>query len=112
LDRTKTDKKFKKIKIQIKNADVSVAGGITHYLYEMVDEQELHSVSIDEVRKSKNSIEVILIAVVSFGITFIAGKVVDIPYNRAVKKILLMLRKRKRKKQGTLDAFMNDEPIE
>jgi len=112
LGKINSDKKFKKIKIQIKNADVSVAGGITHYLYEMVDNRELYSVSIDEVRKSKNCIDVILVAVVIFAIGYFAGKGLDIPYNRSIEKIRLMLLKRKRQRHGTLDAFMDDDPIE
>ena len=104
-------KQFKKIKIQIKNADVLVAGEITHYLYNMVDDQELQLVSIDEVRKSENSIEIIL-GVVLFGIGYLAGKALDIPYNHAVNKIRSMLRKWKNSKRGTLDIFMDDESIE
>jgi len=113
LGRGKNDKQFKKIKIQIKNAPVLVAVNITYSLYEMVDKRELQSVSIDKVRKSENSIEVIIGLGISFAIGYIAGKVVDIPYNYAVDKILSILRKwKRRQKRGTLDIFMDDEPIE
>jgi len=115
LVKINSDKKLKKIKIQIKNADVSVAGEITHYLYKMVDNQELHSVSIDEVRKSEKSIEVVIIVVVWIATnvaSYLLGKGLDIPYNRAVRKIRSMLLKRKRQRHGTLDAFMDDDPIE
>jgi len=108
-----SSKQFKKIKIQIKNVDVTIAGSITHYLYDMVDNQELQSVSIDDVRKSKNSIEIVLGAVGVFLIGYTAGKALDIPYYHAVSKIRSMLQKWKKKsKHGTLDFFMDDEPIE
>jgi len=105
-------KKFKKIKIQIKNVDVPVAGEITHYLFEMLDNQELQSISIDEVKKSKNCIDFIIGVVVGFVVTYFAGKIVDIPYNHTINKIRSMLQKWKNPKNGSLDFFMDDDTIE
>lgn len=108
-----SDKKYKEFKIHINNAHVNIASGITHELYEMVDSKELHSISIDDVRKSKHSVEILFGILVGFGASYIAGKIVDIPYNHTIERIHIMLKKWKRKTpQSTLDIFFDDEKIE
>ena len=112
MKKEKSEKKYKEVKIHIHNAHVNIAGGITHQLYEMVDAREIHSVSIDDVRKSEHSVE-ILIGVVIFLGGYAASKVLDVPYNHALKGVHSMLKKWKRKTpQSTLDIFMDDEQIE
>ncbi len=107
-----SEKKYKESKIRINNAHVKVAGGITHELYDMVDAKELHSISIEDVRKSKHSVEVLFGVIIGFGASYIAGKIVDIPYNLTIEKIHRMLKKWKRKTpQSTLDIFFDDEKI-
>jgi len=113
LAKNRSEIKYRNFKIHINNARVNTASGITHELYEMVDKQELYSVSIDGVRKSKHSVEVIFGLVVGFAVAYVAGKIVDIPYNHAIKKIITMLKKWKRTSpQSTLDIFFNNEKIE
>jgi len=113
LKKEKSREKYKQVKIHIHNAHVNIAGGITHQLYEMVDTREVHSVSIEDVRKSEYSVEVIIGVIIGFTASYLAGKVVDIPYNHTLKRIHSMLKKWKRKTpQSTLDIFMDDEPIE
>ena len=103
---------FKKIGIRIVNANVEAAGEITHYLFEMVDDRELEWVSIENAKKSKNSVEVIFGALVTFGAGYLAGKALDIPYYRAKEKIFLALQKLKKSNQTTLDVYMDDESID
>lgn len=113
MKKEKSGEKYKEVKIHIKNAHVNIAGGITHQLYEMVDAREVYSISIDDVRKSKNSVEVIIGVMIGYGVNYLAGKALDVPYNHVLGKIHSMLKKWKRKTpQKTLDIFMDDESIE
>ncbi|TAK25109.1 MAG: hypothetical protein EPO37_01810, partial [Nitrosarchaeum sp.] len=107
MTKAESDIKYKEVKIHIKNAPVTIAGGITHQLYEMVDLQEVHSVSIEDVRKSEHSVEVVIGVIIGFGANYLAEKVLDVPYNYTIKKIVSMLKKWKRNTpQKTLDIFM------
>ena len=109
----RSDKKYKEFKIYMNNAPVETASGITHELYEMVDSQEIHTISIKNVKKSKHSVEVIIGVIIGFTVPYIAGKFVDIPYNIAVKKIHTRLKNwRTKSPQSTLDIFFDDEKIE
>lgn len=112
MKKEKSGEHYKEVKIHIKNADVYVASGITHQMYEMVDVQELYSISIDDVRKSKNSVDVIIGVIIGFSVNYFVEKAADIPYNYTVEKIRSILKKWKKKTpQKTLDIFMDDEQI-
>jgi len=50
--------------------------------------------------------------VVTFGIGYITGKALDVPFNRAKEKIFLMLQNRKKRDQSKLDVFMDDKRID
>jgi len=103
---------FKKMQIHLKNADVEEAEGITHYLYQMIEDRELEWVSIENVKKSPNSIEVFLLAVVSFGLGYLGAKAIDPAYERAKEKILDMLKKWKNRSQTKLDVFFDDKKMD
>ena len=109
---TKEKQKFKKIKLHIKNAPVDVASNITHQLYQMVDNKEIHSISIDNVRKSEHSIE-ILVGIGVFLSGYAASKILDVPVNHVLQKIRMNLIKWKHnKKQRRMDVFFDNECLE
>jgi len=107
------DKKKHRIEIRIRNADPWAAGWITQYVYKMVDRKELEKMQITHIKKSEKSIELIITGVFIFLAGYIAGKVLDIPYNSTLKKLLRLLRRWKRKRRNmSLDIFIDGEPIE
>lgn len=106
-------KKRIRFKIRIKNADPWAAGWITHYLYKMVDRNEIERMDLTKIRKSEKSIEVVVVGILIWAGGFIAGKVVDIPYNSAAEKLLRLLRRWQRKRRNMrIDMFFDDEPID
>ncbi|AJM93038.1 hypothetical protein [Nitrosopumilus piranensis] len=79
----------------------------------MVDERELHSVSIKDARKSPHSVEVFFEVVVEYGIPYVLSKVTDIPANHVLRKIITSWKKwRKKNPQKTMDMFIDGESIE
>jgi len=113
LSKQKSKIKFTKYSIRIKNVPIVTAGGFTHQLYEMVDKQELHSVSIKDARKSPHSVEVLFEVLVEYGIPYVMSKVADISAKHALQKIISSWKKwRKKTSQTTMDMFIDDEPIE
>lgn len=107
-----SDIKLKRVKLHIKNAPVDVASGITHQLYRMLDDKELHSISIEDVRKSEHSIEILIVIGVFLG-GYTISKILDVPVNHALAKILGNLRIWKHnRKQTKLDFFIDDKHLE
>jgi len=109
----KNKKKFH-FKIKIKNADPWAAGWITQYLYKMVDKKEIEKMEITQIKKSEKSIELLIVGgIVTFLAGYFVGKVLDIPYNSTLSKLLRLLERWKRKRRNmSLDFFLNEERIE
>lgn len=104
------DKKKHRIEIRIRNADPWAAGWITQYVYKMVDRKELEKMQITHIKKSEKSIGFFI---VGFIVGYAMSKGLDIPYNSALKKLLRLLRRWKRKRRNmSLDIFIDGEPIE
>jgi len=100
-------------KIKIKNADPWAAGWITHYLYKMVDKNEIRDMQITRIKKSEKSIELVIVGALTLLVGYFAGKGLDIPYNSAMGKILRLLARWKKKRRNmSLDVFLDEESIE
>lgn len=112
MSKQKSEIKFKRVTLRIKNAHIEIASGITHQLYQMVDDKELHSISIDNVRKSEHSVEM-LIGIGIFISGYVASKIIDMPVNHVLQKIRMnLLRWKYHKKQKKLDFFFDGERLE
>jgi len=98
--------------IVIKNADVWAAGWITYYMYKFVDVGEIESVEVEQVRKSDESIDLIIKFFVAAYSIYHAAK--DLKEARdAVTKVGEMLRRWKAKrKQKKIDIFLDGEQIQ
>ncbi len=96
-------------RIVIKNADVRAAGWITYHMYKFVDVGEVESVEVEQVRKSEESIDLIIVFFVTA--YHVAKDLKEV--HEAVIKVKEMLRIWKAKrKQMKLDMFLDGEQIQ
>lgn len=98
------------LNVRIINADTWASGWITFYLYGLVDKEWIDHLEIKNVSKSKHSIE-LEISIYLAG--YFGGRVLDVPVDMVIGKIKRILHRWKEKrKQTTLEIFINDSPLE
>lgn len=92
--------------IRIENADIRVAGWITHYLYKLVDEGEVETIEVKKVKKSEESLDLIIIFILQTA----AGAILTKASIRTYRNIRNYLRKwHERRKQTNLKIFLDGE---
>lgn len=100
--------------IIIKNADIWTAGWITYYMYKFVDEGEIESVKVEQVRKSEESIDLIIVFLVAKQIYDGVKDVWEVrkAIMKIEEKVKEMLRMwKERKAQTKLEMFFDNERI-
>lgn len=100
----------KVLNVRIENADTWASCWITFELYKLVDKELIDHFKIENVSKSKHSIELeILIYIVGYA----KGRVEDVTVDMIIAKIRRILQKWKdKRKQTTLEMFIDDFPLE
>lgn len=106
-------RKTRQSEVRVTNADVWAAGWITYWFYKFLDDGEIIELRVNRVARSPRSIDLNFLVTVSvFAGGYVAGKVLDLPWEYATAHIREMLvRWKENRKQTDLRIFIDGEEI-